>query len=132
VKRLHVTPTLCIGCKTCELACGFFHSEDKKTPAKARIVVVETGEKSFVPYTCFQCVEPGCVKVCPVEALKKNDKTGAIVLDEDKCIRCMACVSGCPFGNIVVVDGRKVIKCDLCGGDPLCAKFCPSKALEFK
>jgi Fe-S-cluster-containing hydrogenase component 2 len=26
---------------------------------------------------------------------------------------------------------RKVFKCDLCDGDPQCAKFCPQKALQF-
>jgi Fe-S-cluster-containing hydrogenase component 2 len=26
---------------------------------------------------------------------------------------------------------RKVIKCDLCDGDPMCVKFCETKALQF-
>jgi carbon-monoxide dehydrogenase iron sulfur subunit len=25
----------------------------------------------------------------------------------------------------------KVLKCDLCGGEPVCAKFCDPKALQF-
>jgi Fe-S-cluster-containing hydrogenase component 2 len=31
------------------------------------------------------------------------------------------------FNNI----DRKVIKCDLCDGDPQCVRFCEVKALEF-
>jgi Fe-S-cluster-containing hydrogenase component 2 len=30
------------------------------------------------------------------------------------------------------VTERKVFKCDLCGGDPQCARFCEVKAVEFK
>jgi len=26
---------------------------------------------------------------------------------------------------------RKVIKCDLCDGDPTCVKFCETKALQY-
>ena len=131
-RRLEITPSLCIGCKTCELSCSFFHAKDKNNLAKSRIVVIKTSETSYFPYTCLQCVEPGCVKACLVDALKRNDKTGAIDHDEEKCISCMACVTACPFGNIIVDTlARSVVKCDLCGGDPMCAKFCPSKALRF-
>jgi Fe-S-cluster-containing hydrogenase component 2 len=42
------------------------------------------------------------------------------------------CAIACPFGNITIEPViLNVIKCDLCNGDPVCAKFCPSKALEF-
>lgn len=26
---------------------------------------------------------------------------------------------------------KKALKCDLCGGDPECVKFCPRNAIEF-
>ena len=39
----------------------------------------------------------------------------------------------CPFGNITYDEQEaKIIKCDLCGGDPACAKFCPSGAVAFE
>ena len=29
------------------------------------------------------------------------------------------------------VIGRKVVKCDLCDGDPQCVRFCETHALEY-
>jgi Fe-S-cluster-containing hydrogenase component 2 len=38
----------------------------------------------------------------------------------------------CPFGGIGIdVRQGKVIKCDLCGGDPVCVKFCDPEALQY-
>ena len=35
-------------------------------------------------------------------------------------------------GNITFsANDRKVVKCDLCDGDPQCAKFCPAEAIQF-
>ena len=36
------------------------------------------------------------------------------------------------FGTInYVVETGKVAKCDLCGGDPACAKACPTDAITY-
>jgi Fe-S-cluster-containing hydrogenase component 2 len=42
------------------------------------------------------------------------------------------CVLACLHGNIHF-DGEADVsrKCDLCGGDPVCVRFCPSGALDF-
>ena len=40
------------------------------------------------------------------------------------------CVSACPLGNMSFSPRtRKVFKCDMCGGDPQCALFCPTGAI---
>jgi len=71
------------------------------------------------------------MKVCPTQALQRDDRTGAVVLLEERCIRCRACVWACPWGNMGFdADRAQVYKCDLCGGDPQCARYCPSRALE--
>jgi len=51
---------------------------------------------------------------------------------EDVCVGCKVCTIACPFGtvNYNAVTG-KVIKCDLCGGDPECAKACPTAAITW-
>ncbi|MEO0619683.1 MAG: (Fe-S)-binding protein, partial [Pseudomonadota bacterium] len=38
----------------------------------------------------------------------------------------------CPFGTVNYnADTGKVIKCDLCDGDPACATHCPTDAITF-
>ena len=48
-------------------------------------------------------------------------------LNEEKCIGCLACVDACPFGAIQINPDGDVLKCDLCGGDPVCVKYCPPR-----
>jgi len=81
---------------------------------------------------CQQCDDAACVHSCPTDALSLNESTGVVDVDMEKCINCRMCSIACPFGNITIEpETMNVIKCDLCGGDPVCAKFCPTKALEF-
>jgi len=130
--RFVVNPIRCTGCRTCELACSFTHSVNGK-PGLSRIYPLETGFKDlWVPVTCLQCDDPACAKSCLVDAITRNEETGAMVLDAEKCVRCMACVAACPFGcSLLDTHNDLVVKCDLCGGDPACAHFCPTKALEY-
>jgi Fe-S-cluster-containing hydrogenase component 2 len=84
-----------------------------------------------VPVMCMQCEEAACLKVCPVGAFYQ-DENGAVVMCDDKCIVCKLCVSACPLGNISFSPiNRKVFKCDLCSGDPKCAKFCSPGAIRY-
>jgi len=131
--RLVVNPSLCIGCRTCELACSFAHAIGGK-PTLSRIHVHPGGHKDlFVPIVCLHCEDPACAKACLVDAITRNESTGAMELDQSKCVKCMACVAACPFGcTLHDVQFRQIVKCDLCGGDPACAKFCPTKALDYR
>ncbi len=128
-----VTPNLCTGCLTCELACSFAHQVGGKR-GHSRIIVLDSGIKDlWIPVTCLQCDDPACVKSCLVDALRLNPETGAVELNQEKCVRCMACVAACPFGcTLLDSQHNMIVKCDLCGGDPVCAHFCPTKALTFK
>jgi Fe-S-cluster-containing dehydrogenase component len=55
-----------------------------------------------------------------------------MLIDEGTCIGCRTCIAACPFGAPTVIqETRKVIKCDLCHGDPQCVEFCASKAIQF-
>jgi len=128
-----VTPSLCTGCRTCELACSFAHQVDGK-PGHTRIVI-RSGKAPdlWIPVVCLQCDDPACVKSCLVDALRRNPETGAVELNQEKCVKCMACVAACPFGcSLLDSQHNMIVKCDLCGGDPVCAHFCPSKALSFR
>lgn len=130
-RSLVVTPSRCIGCRTCEVACAFSHPQ-RARPGRTRIrAFAQKAPEKGIPVVCLQCDAAACVQVCPTGALERDDATGAVMVREDKCVLCRSCVTACPFGNMGWDDAvRKVYKCDLCGGDPECAKYCPSRALE--
>ena len=72
------------------------------------------------------------MKVCPVKAITR-DGNGACVINYDKCIGCKMCKNACPLGNMSYSTRlRRVFKCDLCGGEPKCVRFCPGGALLFE
>ncbi|MCK4373356.1 MAG: 4Fe-4S dicluster domain-containing protein [candidate division Zixibacteria bacterium] len=132
-QRLIVTPDLCTGCRTCELACAFAHAVKGK-PGRSRIYPLPTGKhEMWTPVVCLHCDDPACAKSCLVDAITRNEETGAMELDNDKCVKCMACVAACPFGcSLHDAQHDLVVKCDLCAGDPVCAHFCPTKALTCR
>ena len=110
-----------------------FNKTDEFNPKESAVSVLSFEEAAIsVPVMCMQCEEPACMKVCPVGAISKNEN-GAIVSDKNKCIVCKMCISACPLGNISFsAVHKKIVKCDLCGGDPNCAKICPAGALQYK
>ncbi len=125
MKRIFVDETVCTGCRYCEIACSLFH-EGAINPRKSRIRIISNIQKgSDKPLICRQCAKPPCAEACPVEAIKKNSKLNIPIVDESKCIGCMECLKACPFNAIIYDQCRgTVLKCDLCGGDPQCVKFC--------
>jgi Fe-S-cluster-containing hydrogenase component 2 len=131
-KRLVVHPHHCIGCKTCEVACAFSHGKSGQ-PGQSRCTTLEDAQGEFVPMLCLQCIEAACTQVCPSGALKRDNEAGVVLLDQSRCVRCMACVVVCPFGNIHVDSATGApIKCDMCSGygdNPRCAEYCPQKCL---
>ena len=130
-KQLMIHPEKCTGCRTCELFCSFGHTK-QFNPKLSSVTVMAYDEAAVaIPVMCMQCEEPACVKVCPVGAISRDEK-GVIVHDYGKCIVCKFCMNACPLGNIGFSPiTRKVFKCDLCGGEPKCAAFCPSGAIVF-
>ncbi len=131
-RALRIDAGLCTGCRQCEMACSF-EKEGAFNPAKSRIKVFEFhAEGRFVPYTCTQCAEAWCQAACPVHAIRVNVDTGAKEVLDALCVGCKVCTIACPFGTVNYVSATgKVAKCDLCGGDPACARWCPTKAITF-
>jgi anaerobic carbon-monoxide dehydrogenase iron sulfur subunit len=132
-KILTVNPDKCVYCRTCELVCSL-ENDGECNPKKARIRIVGFDEQGFwTPTICFQCREAYCVRACPSAAIKRNEETGALVIDEDRCVGCRMCTMVCPFGQISLAKNLgRAVKCELCGGDPMCVKFCPTGALQFE
>ena len=135
-KALNISKNLCLGCRICQMACSLEKS-NSFTPLKARIWILRDEHEGIdIPMVCRQCKEPPCEKACPVEGKKpisRDAVTGVVTISEDGCIKCYECVRACPFGAIRIdyKKEEKLIKCDLCGGDPECVKWCPSGAISF-
>jgi Fe-S-cluster-containing hydrogenase component 2 len=126
-----VTTQLCIACGKCELACAFAHGSEGK-PAASRIHIFRRGPEKGTPVVCLQCHDAACVAVCPTRALARSEPTGAIEMVRERCIQCRMCVAACPFGNMLWDETYHCVqKCDLCGGDPKCVPFCPTRALAY-
>lgn len=122
----------CTGCRRCEVACSFF-KENECNPAKSRIHVLSWVRESMdMPLYCVQCMKPVCEAVCPVKAIKVNEKTSTVLIDHDLCIGCRLCMMACPIGAISIdMESKKILKCDLCEGKPKCVEYCEPKALEY-
>ena len=132
LKALQIEPEKCTACRQCELACSY-QAEGVFNPSVSRIKVFTFHEEGqFVPYTCTQCAEAWCMHACPVEAIVLDPKTGAKVVREETCVGCKVCTIACPFGTVNYSQKKGVVqKCDLCGGDPECAKACPTQAIVY-
>jgi len=132
VGKIVFNPSLCTGCRACELACSFY-CEGIFAPSKSRIRVVRMDWEGIdVPLGCEHCEDAPCMLVCPVKALYRDESTGAVLIDYDTCIGCKECMVACPFGAIHFDREKGIVyKCDLCFGDPECVKWCFTKAIEW-
>ena len=131
--RLVIDESVCTGCRCCELACSARHAGEF-APARARVQIRSSREEhgSFID-VCTQCTAESCVEACPEGAIARDPKDGVVKIDYELCIECLACVDACPYNAMFVDPATDLpIKCDLCGGDPECVKFCRPQALTFE
>lgn len=149
----------CIGCKACQVACmewndtrdeigsnlGVYDNPidltDKSwTVMRYSEVELETGRLEWLIRKdgCMHCADPGCLKACPSPGAIVQYDNGIVDFQEEYCIGCGYCITGCPFDipRLSKKDG-KVYKCTLCsdrvavGLEPACVKSCPTGALVF-
>jgi Fe-S-cluster-containing dehydrogenase component len=128
---LSVDPEKCVGCSICEFACSI-EKEEEFTPIKSRIRIIRGPPFIYVATTCRQCEDLPCIRACPKDALFQSEKTGAILVDDEKCDGCKWCLEACPYGAIRFdPDAETVVICDLCDGNPKCKEMCPEEAIDF-
>jgi carbon-monoxide dehydrogenase iron sulfur subunit len=144
VKRIYAKEDVCIGCRLCEIHCLVAHSRSKKIikafkeefpRAMPRILVEEQGVTSFA-LACRHCDDARCLEACMTGAIYRDEHTGAVLHDADRCVGCWMCVMSCPTGAIQRDQRQRKIasKCDLCQGEdrPACVVNCPNEALVFE
>lgn len=129
-------PTTCVGCRTCEIVCSLGH-DNVCQPSLSRIHTTydpwhRLSKLAVMPDVCRQCNMADCFLACEYDALILDPGTGARIIDPAKCQGCGECVAACPYDMIVNNEAKGIFsKCDLCGGDPQCVKYCPADALKF-
>ena len=142
MKKVYVKEEVCMGCHLCEVYCQLQHAQWKdlikafkrESPRPLpRLRVEENGPVAF-SVQCQQCNDAPCVYACLTGAITRDEVTGIIVVDQDRCAGCWTCILVCPFGAISRDSkGGKTIKCDLCQGEnvPVCVTNCPNEALVY-
>jgi Fe-S-cluster-containing hydrogenase component 2 len=127
---LLIEPEKCTTCRLCELVCSE-RGEGTFRPSRSRIRVwIDAEAADYVPMVCTQCDDAPCMEECPTEALVRDPVTNAVVVVGEKCDECAVCESACPYGVIRCADSL-ARKCDLCGGDPECVRFCATGAIQY-
>lgn len=135
----------CVGCRTCAVACKEWNALPPGPLKHLRIYEYEKGSFPFVRLycqwiPCYHCIEPACLDACPVEAIEKESRFGAVLIDEEACIGCRQCYDACPYGAIVFESDQedcKARKCTMCidrlvcSEQPICVLSCPMRALDF-
>ena len=135
----------CTGCRDCSVACKNWHQLPAGPLKYLKVYEYEKGSFPLVRIhfqwvPCYHCEKPACVDACPVEAIRKEPKYGAVLIDSEKCTGCRNCYEECPYGAPVFESddpGVLAQKCDMCidrlesGELPICVGACSARALDF-
>lgn len=137
----------CIGCHACRIACKAENELEKVSGIRVETVggaYPDTPAGKFpnlsmyyLPVPCMHCGKPLCLDACPLEAIYQR-QDGIVIVAEEKCDGCQACISACPYNALTYDDNRDVVqKCTLCqhrieeGIEPFCAVCCEGEAMFF-
>src|SRR5918992_1338899 len=153
-----VDTSTCIGCKACEVACQEWNDLEPDTTVQMGtyqtmptmsanfwnlIKFREHEEDGALRWLmrkdqCMHCTEPGCLIACPAPGAIVQYTNGIVDFQQDQCIGCGYCITGCPFDVPKFnPQTRRVYKCTLCvdrvsvGLQPACVKACPTSCLQF-
>lgn len=132
----------CVGCHACVIACA---NENGLTPGRfwRQIVSFNSAHVPDLPVyhlslACNHCLDAPCATACPAAAIARDEQTGAVLIDNAKCIGCRYCSWVCPF-DAPQFNGQAGVmeKCTFCNHRllqnlaPACTSMCPTGALSF-
>ena len=154
-----IDTTTCIGCKACEVACvewnGYPFRQTTFDNTYQTMPNTEWNYWNLIRFNehenedgtfqwlmrkdqCMHCEDPGCLKACPADGAIVQYSNGIVDFQQEHCIGCQYCVTGCPFDiPRFNPETKKVFKCTLCsdrvnaGLEPACVKSCPTGCLHF-
>jgi Fe-S-cluster-containing dehydrogenase component/DMSO reductase anchor subunit len=130
----------CVGCNACSAACIL----ENRWPFSPRTIftfnsnVLPSLPLINISLACNHCKKAVCLECCPSASFYKDLATGAIVIDDSKCIGCRYCQWNCPYDAPKYIRATRVIgKCNLCYPRlhddlmPACTIACPTGALDY-
>jgi Fe-S-cluster-containing dehydrogenase component len=138
--------TRCTQCFTCEVACKAEHGlrphvhelPGSTGPRYRQVMKVEDPCEPIIGYVslgCLHCGAPTCLSVCPTGAIYRENKFGAVLVNQKRCIGCRYCSWACKFGAPQFDRDGLMQKCDFCverlkkGKLPACVDACCSGAI---
>lgn len=107
-KSIKADPQLCIGCRTCMIACVVNHTgkrifeiDPNGYDFNPRVHIQKT-KTMTKPIQCHHCPKPFCMAACPFDVITLGKES--VNLDEDRCTGCGFCAKACPFGAITMAE----------------------------
>ncbi len=132
----------CVGCHACIVACmnenGFQSHGQWRNVYNSNDFHFPDLPLFYLSLSCNHCDDAPCLKNCPTLAYSKDEATGAVIHDSEKCIGCKYCTWTCPYDAPKFNPHINIIeKCNFCNHrieenlKPACAELCPTGALNF-
>ena len=132
----------CSGCKSCVTAChnlnGLEEAEAWRSVGLLHGGTTERPVLQHVTTACHHCIDPACLRGCPVKAYEKDPVTGIVKHLDDQCIGCQYCMLKCPYDVPKYSKTKGIVrKCDMCSDRlavdeaPACVQACPNQAIRI-
>lgn len=132
----------CTGCEACRLACGMANAGGADTGWRRVLTFNPRRHPALatrhLSLACNHCDDPACLAGCPAAAYRRDPATGAVLLEQTRCLGCRYCSWVCPYDAPRFDAAHGVMaKCTWCatrlraGGEPACTQACPTGALSW-